>query len=87
MAQNAGTLAAGFPAGMELGPEYQVMGSTVYYGDNYSDYGGAMGPARPAGGPMNSTMPGGPPGTFSLIRSNSNNSQLLCRWHTMFKRS
>ncbi|XP_075263751.1 uncharacterized protein LOC142355485 isoform X2 [Convolutriloba macropyga] len=55
-AQNAGTLAAGFPAGMELGPEYQVMGSTVYYGDTYSEYGAAQG--RQPVGPMGAGVPG-----------------------------
>ena len=54
-AQNAGGLAAGLPMGMDLGPEYQVMGSTVYYGDVYSDYGAA---SRQMGGPMAQTMPG-----------------------------
>ena len=54
-AQNAGGLAAGLPMGMDLGPEYQVMGSTVYYGDTYSEYGVA---ARQMGGPLAQTVPG-----------------------------
>ena len=50
-AQNAGTLAGGLPAGIDLGPEYQVMGSSVYYGDGaYSEYGAAA--TRQMGGPQ-----------------------------------